>query len=36
MTNTGELDSKVVIVTGGTMGIGFGMATLQVDGGMCL
>lgn len=27
MTNTGELDGKVVIVTGGTMGIGFGMAT---------
>ncbi|MDP6675410.1 MAG: SDR family NAD(P)-dependent oxidoreductase, partial [Gammaproteobacteria bacterium] len=27
MTNNKELEGKVVIVTGGTMGIGFGMAT---------
>ena len=27
MSNSKELDGKVVIVTGGTMGIGFGMAT---------
>jgi NAD(P)-dependent dehydrogenase (short-subunit alcohol dehydrogenase family) len=27
MTNSKELEDKVVIVTGGTMGIGFGMAT---------
>ena len=27
MENNKELEDKVVIVTGGTMGIGFGMAT---------
>jgi NAD(P)-dependent dehydrogenase (short-subunit alcohol dehydrogenase family) len=27
MTNRKELDNKVIIITGGTMGIGFGMAT---------
>lgn len=27
MSNAGDLDGKVVIVTGGTMGIGFSMAT---------